>query len=139
MKLALRLFFLLPIVMLAGCENDSAAYRVGTTDEALTLMRESSLPWSDTVDLSLVVARMPDCQRRHHLKPQPAASSRVDIYEVRPRIYRIRQGKNWYAAETDTCTLEATPAQQPESAGTLIGSFQKRDDKLMFEPAQRDG
>ena len=48
--------------LLAGCVNDAASYMIGgDRHNAITLMRTQKWPWDDTVVLSVVAERQPDC------------------------------------------------------------------------------
>lgn len=118
-------------IALAGCENDAASYQIDGRDNALTLIREQHYFWSDDTDLGLVVARLPDCQRRHPMKPAPLSQTQVSVYEAGPQMFNIQQGKNWYAAETQGCTFQAMK-DAPEPPGKLLGTFSRKDGRLRF-------
>ena len=137
MSFRLRLLpLLLALPLLAGCEQERSAYMIDdNSDHALTLQREVKYPWSDKAELALVVARFPDCQRRHEMKPQPAASSKVSLYAMGERSFALQQGKNWYLADTQNCTLQAAEPPKDGATGKLIGTWQKRDGTFSFVPA----
>lgn len=130
-----RLIKLVPVVLagalLSGCVNDTASYMIDGRDHALTLLREQPYFWSDNTNLGLVVARLPDCQRRYPMKPAPLPQTQVSLYEIAPMQYQVQQGSNWYAVETQGCTLQALTAA-PEAQGKLLGSFERKDGKLRF-------
>ena len=65
----MRLPFVLALgAALAGCgSTDMASMPIQGSDHSLTLVREKPYAWSAGWDLAVVVTRMPDCQRRHHL------------------------------------------------------------------------
>ena len=126
---------LVAVAALAGCVDDTASYQVeGSQEHALVLMRQQRYFWSDNTDLMLVVARLPDCQRRHNLKPAPLPQTRVVLYEVAPNQFQLQQGDNWYVAETGGCTLQPLEAA-PDAPGKLLGTFDRKDDRLRFIPA----
>lgn len=132
----LWLLFVLPL--LVGCEQERAAYMIDdNSDHSLTLQREVKYPWSDQAGLALVVARFPDCQRWHPMKPQSATSSKVSLYALGERRFALQQGKNWYLADTQTCTLQPAEAPQEGAEGSLIGTWQKRDGVFSFVPAAK--
>ena len=118
-------------VLLSGCENDAASYQIDGKDHSLTLIREQDYFWSDNTRLGLVVTRLPDCQRRHPLKPAPLPQAQVSVYEVVPQQYQIQQGGNWYQVETQGCTFGALSGA-PETPGKLLGTFDRKDGKLRF-------
>lgn len=130
------LALLLALLLVAGCEQERVAYMIdGNSDHSLTLQREVKYPWSDKADLALVVARFPDCQRRHEMKPQPAASSKVSLYALGERSFALQQGKNWYVADTQNCTLQVVEPPNDGASGKLIGTWQKKDGSFSFVPA----
>lgn len=127
----ITVFLSLAAGLLAGCENDAASFQIEDKDHALTLIREQRLFWSKKTDLSLVVARLPDCQRRHSLEPAPLSRAQASVYALGPRHYLLQQGGNWYDIRTDRCTLEALE-QAPDIKTEALGTFDKQDGRLRF-------
>lgn len=119
--------------LLAGCENDAASYQIDGKEHALVFMRDQRYFWSDNTDLRVVVARLPDCQRRYDLKPAPLPKAQMSVYEVAPTQYQLQQGQYWYVADTSTCALQPLDAA-PEAPGKLLGTFDRQDDRLRFIP-----
>lgn len=117
--------------LLAGCENDAASFQIEDKDHALTLIREQRVFWSKKTDLSLVVARLPDCQRRYALEPAPLPRAQASVYALGPRHFLLQQGDNWYDINTERCGLEALE-QAPEIKAEPVGSFDKQDGRLRF-------
>lgn len=131
---------LLVLPLLAGCEQERAAYLIdGNSDHSLTLQREVKYPWSDQAELSAVVARFPDCQRWHPMKPQPVANSKVSLFALGERSFALQQGKNWYLADTQTCSMQLSEPLGDDGSGKLIGAWQKRNGAFSFVPAAADG
>ncbi|MBL8472909.1 MAG: hypothetical protein KF778_19680 [Rhodocyclaceae bacterium] len=130
--MAARVFLLLAAALvLCACESDSASYMIDRRDHALTVLRDKNFPWSSTYDTALVVARMPDCQRRYPLKPVPLKSGVVVVYPgAQENSFWVNQGNNWYAVSTADCSLKAAPAQAEVPAP--LGSFARKDGKLRF-------
>lgn len=120
---------------LAGCDNDATSYLIEGHDYALTYIREQRWFWSKNTDLSLVVARFPDCQRRHALKASPNGDGRAELFETMPGRYLLRRGKDWYALETQGCTLQEVAAPQSDAPGRALGRFEQRDGRLRFAAA----
>lgn len=118
-------------LLLGGCESDSASYIVDKRDHALTVLRDKAFPWSDSYDTALVVARLPDCQRRHPLKAVSLKNGVVVLYPgAQENAFLLSQGNNWYAASTADCSLKTLPA--PGEAPQPLGSFARKDGKLRF-------
>lgn len=137
MRTATKACLLLTLPLLAACEFDTAAYMIdGNSDHALTLVRDVKYWWSDKAELAVVVAHFPDCQRRYPLKLQPVNSSKVALYALGGSRFVLQQGKNWYLADAQNCTLEAAEAPREGEAGTLIGNWQKKDGTFGFYPVQ---
>ncbi len=122
--------------VVAGCENDAASYQIGgSKDDALTLIREQRYFWDGSANVALVVARYPDCQRRHTLNGTPLAEVRADLYEAAPRRYLLRNGDAWYAIDQRACAASQTNPPQPNQTGVLVGVFDRIDNKLRFQAA----
>jgi len=122
-------------LLLAGCENDAASFQdAGEQGQSLTLIREQRRFWDSNADVALVVARQPDCQRRHALKATPPADARVELFRDGARRYLLKQDGAWFLADAGTCQLSSTPAPaaavQPES----LGAFEREDGRLRFKP-----
>lgn len=123
---------LLPL--LTACVDDRVSFEVPDANEAITLIREQPLFWDDKVDLSIVVARMPDCMRRH---PPIAgkASTAVELYQYEPTTYIVKIGERMWATETRTCESFAPMKDKdvpPQGLGTRMGVWKQRGEKLEF-------
>lgn len=115
---------LVAIVSLSGCINDAASLQIDGKEHSLTVVREQSLPWEKRVDLYVVVARMPDCQRRHRLKSAGVSASAVDVYSPEIGTYYLQQGGRTYSVETATCEGFLELNEPPATGlGQKIGSF----------------
>lgn len=136
---------LLPLValpVLTGCINDAASLQIDGKDHSLTVVREQRLPWEQRVDLFVVVARMPDCQRRHHMKASSISASTVDVLSPEVGTYYLQQGARTYSVETATCEGFRELTALPESGlGAKIGSFKAVNGEYRFvdEPVAAGG
>lgn len=120
---------------LAGCQNDGASYMIaGDKDHSISLLREQRYPWSDEMTQRVVVARYPECQRRFEIVPGSTQGKRLDLYEIGPRLYVLRQDQVWYAVGTEKCAIEKFDEAPSPVPGTLLGSFRLGDEKLKFFP-----
>lgn len=123
---------LLLSVTLAACGNsDVATLPIQGSDHSLTLVREKPYIWSDGWELALVVSRMPDCMRRHHLKKAGDGSFKMDVFRSEQGAWILRQGKRWYVADTESCQLQQFE-EKPAAPGTLVGSFEDKSGTLKF-------
>lgn len=129
-------FRLLPALavlpFIAGCINDSASWLIDGGDHALTLIREQPWFWSDKVDLFVVAARLPECQRRHTLAPGTTARADLDVYQTGNNDFVLKQGERYYRIETRTCTGFAPLDAAPGDLGGRRGSFREQGGRLRF-------
>ena len=129
------------ILLLAGCIDDSASFEIGGRDHALSLIREQRYFWEDEVELSLVVTRLPDCQRRHALESVGTRGTKIELYETEAQTFLLRQDKNWYVADSDSCSVERIETPKQGAQGNLRGTFEQEDEeKFTFvkaEPAKQ--
>lgn len=126
-RIAVSLGMALCALTLTGCESDAASYMIEGRDHALTVFRERPWPWSERYETSVVVARFPDCQRRHAL--QPVAIGRGDLSLYRgdaERTFLLNQGPNWYRIDTGACTLQSLSAA-PAGLSPALGRFARID------------
>jgi hypothetical protein len=120
------------LLMLAGCSRDSASYYVDGREHALTVTRVQEYFWSDHMTVSLIVARLPDCQRRHMLAP--VSDSGIDVFASAAEVWTLRSGAALWRIDGSTCEL--INAASAGALGARVGSFTVRDKKLRFEAAQ---
>lgn len=134
MRLRHLLLPLLTLPLLAGCVNDAATLEIdGTREHVLVLMREQPYFWESKLELSLVVARMPACMRRHPLG-NGSVNTKVEIWQVPSGAYIIRVGKKMFVTETQNCVNFAKLDEEPpEGLGKLIGTFREKKGELVFE------
>lgn len=118
---------LLLLPLLAGCENSATAYTVDTSQHALILVREQPYFWTSTVDQSVVVSRLPHCQRKVRIHPDPAELTEMQVFEAGDLLWALRQGNRWYLAGTERCMVQDWDNPSGEPPGQLVGSFRLRD------------
>ena len=117
-------------VMLAACSAEPAAYLIAGNEVSLTVERTRPNFWTKDWQLSLIVSRLPDCQRRYHLKPASGAVE-VELYKPQDGVYIVHQGKHWYVTELKTCRFD-TFQEPPPEPGDLIGSFKESGGVFVF-------
>lgn len=135
-----KLFLLLPLLgLLSACVNDAASYQINGRDHALTLIRTQQWFWKKSVNLELVAARFPECQRRHAMKPAANRAAPISVYKLGLGTYLIEQGPRLYLAETRTCETFQSLDEEPQSGkGQKMGEFRQDDGgKLRFYPEQK--
>lgn len=124
------------VFSVGGCINDAASLPIDGKEHSLTVIREQSLPWEKRVDLFVVVARMPDCQRRHRLKSAGISASAVDVYSPEIGTYYLQQGARTYSVETATCENFRELTEPPSNGlGQKLGSFRAVGGEYRFVAA----
>jgi hypothetical protein len=124
---------------LAGCENEAASFQdPAQTGHSLTLIREQRVLWNGESDVALVVARFPDCQRRHGLATSPPGKARVEVHRANGRAYLLSAQDEWYFADAETCQLEVVEAPRAGEEGEILGAFDRKQDRLRFIPAETE-
>lgn len=139
-KIFARLLPLILVPLLGGCINDAASFQIDDKDHSLSLMREQKWPWEKRVELSVVVSRMPDCQRRHHLKSSSISSSTVEVFSSGDDSFYLQQGDRLYSVETNTCEgFRELTAPPTTGLGQKIGAFTGSAGEFRFvgEPAAK--
>lgn len=123
---------------LSGCVNDGIAMVIDGPDHAISLMRAQPRFWEKRMDLEIVVARLPTCQRRYALQPAPVSSDfKVTVYTTAPNTFLLEQGRHLYLTETETCKgFQKLDAPPPEGKGELLGVFREERGRLVFVAAQ---
>ncbi|WP_374338483.1 hypothetical protein [Methyloversatilis sp.] len=132
----LRLLLLPLAALSAGCEIDNAAYMIEGKEHALIISREKPFFWSDQYELAIIVSRMPNCQRRHPMKPARLSTGTVTVFEGgEPNRYVLRQGSSrWYAVNTTDCVFAVI--EKPATEPVVLGSFRDKGDKFSFVPVK---
>jgi len=127
---ALGVLALLPL--LAACENSATAYTIDTNQHALILVREQPYFWTSTVDQSLIVSRLPHCQRKVKIHPDAKELTDIDVFEAGSRLWALRQGERWYLAGTEQCLVQDWANPDDQAPGPQVGTFRLRDGKPAF-------
>ncbi len=128
---------LLPL-LLAGCVKQSASYYIDPQrDYAITVRAEQEYFWDEHTELVLVVANMPDCQRRFPIAKVPVAEVVVELFSAGDGVFTIRSGTEMWQVQTQDCTQLAAPA--PEAMGTPVAVFRigegEKMDLELIKPA----
>jgi hypothetical protein len=132
-----RVLPLLLLPFLAACSDQRATFEIKGSAHALSLIRVTGMPWEKTAKYSIVAARMPDCMRRH-LMSEASPDARVEVYSPGNEAWILKQDGGLFVTETRTCEGFARLDKVPEGGmGPLMGSFEMRNDTLVFTAAPR--
>jgi hypothetical protein len=123
--------------VLIGCENEVASFQdAAQPGQSLTLIREQRFFWDNSTEVAIVVARFPDCQRRHGLGASARDEWRVDVHRAVGRAYLIKARDTWYFADAQTCQLEEVEAPAAGEEGKIVGAFDQKKDRFKFVPTE---
>lgn len=125
-------FLLLTPLLLAGCVNQSTSYYIDGPDHSLTLRAEQEYFWNDALEVKMVAAHLPGCQRQFPMTILPAAELQIELYSAGDNVFSLRAGKQVMRIETGTCTR--LPEPTPEELGQSLGTFKlNAEKKMVFE------
>ena len=131
------LLTLLSASLLQGCSSDSASYDISDRYHSITLIRNKPYFWSQSYQQSVVIANMPQCQRRYNLADAPLNPYQVDVYDYSDAAHLwVVDGKQYYLLDHIDCKFKllTDPVPLPEERGALLGRFFNNEDGgLMFD------
>jgi hypothetical protein len=132
-----RLLPLVAVLLLSGCLQDAASYQFPEKDHAITLMRNQTWFWLDTVDIEVIAIRLPECNDGISVKDVPRDAS-LALYQAPDEypepIFILDTGKRHYAISTLSCRVQPFE-EAPADRGERIGQFQEKDGKFRFVSA----
>lgn len=128
------ILILLSALALTGCVSESASYYIDGRDHTLSLRAEQAYFWQDEVNVTMVAARLPDCQRVLPMANLPIAGFNVDLFGSGDNVYSLRAGTQVWRMQTLTCAQLTDP--NPGELGERLGTFKfDAQKKLVFEQA----
>ncbi|PJC96871.1 hypothetical protein GQ37_019600 [Janthinobacterium sp. BJB1] len=131
-----KLLIVMLSVLLSGCVQDFAIYMFDGQEHSLTVRRQQSYFWQDTVEVQLMATNLPHCQRLHTLSTAARPDIKVELFSAGDGLWNIRMGKQLWQAETNTCNELTEMENDPRAdLGQPVGQFVVVEDKLEFEPA----
>jgi hypothetical protein len=130
----LRLLPLLAVLSLTGCLQDTASYSFPEKNHAITLIRNQTWFWLDTVALDVVAVRLPDCDGSLHID-EVLRDSKMALYQAPDEypepIFILKIGKKHYAVSTQSCQVQLFK-EAPAELGEKLGQFYEKDGKFQF-------
>lgn len=118
-----KILTLVPLLLLAGCVNDSATfYADSTRDHTLTVRRQQEYFWKEDARYTLMAARLPDCQRAIPLGEMPLEDLDFELFASGDNVWSLRAGKYVWQVETQGCTL-VSEGGNTAATGTKLGTF----------------
>lgn len=127
----LALLLLLP---LAGCLQDSASYAFPEKDHAITLVRNQTWFWQDTMDLEVIAIRLPHCSGGTSVR-DVSLEGTFKFYQAPDEypepLHLLQVGKRIFAVSTQSCRVQEFK-ETPPDLGVKLGSFRVQDGKFQF-------
>ena len=128
---------LLIMPLLAACSDQRASFEIKGSANSLSLIRVTGMPWENTAQYSIVASRLPDCMRRHAMGKAPL-NAKAEVYSPGNDAWIIKLGNKMYVTETRSCEGFAKLDKAPDDGlGPLMGTFEMRDDTLVFTAAPK--
>ncbi len=131
-----RLLLPLAVLPLAGCLQDSASYIFPEKDHAITLVRNQTWPWQDTMDVEVIALRLPECDNGISVKHVPLAT-RIELFkgpdDYAEPIFILSMDKRFFAVSTQACQVQEFK-EAPPDPGLKLGLFAEKDGKFSFVP-----
>ncbi|MEC5397766.1 hypothetical protein [Uliginosibacterium sp. H1] len=132
-----RALIVLAAVLLSGCVNEGASYMVADDPHhSISLLREQRWVWDDKIEQHVVVARYPECQSRYDIAGGVKGNVQIELFEARPMLYVLHQGRDWYALGTEECKLQRFDAPPDAANLRALGSFRYQGEQLGFVAAK---
>jgi hypothetical protein len=137
MNLPTRSLLLLALLPLAGCLQDSASYAFPEKDHAITLVRNQTWFWQDTLEVEVMAIRLPECSGGLTIKNVPLATN-VAFYQAPDEypepLFLLKPDKRVFAVSTQSCRVQEFK-EAPANPGVRLGTFLVQDDVFKFVPA----
>ena len=128
------LLLLTPLLLLAGCVNESASYAIDSSDHALTVIVTQDYFWSKQANLAVVATRLPDCQRQFDLGKAPLTDLNVELFSTGDESFLLRSGDDMWQVETQGCTELPPPSANVQAQPIGVFHLDSKK-KLVFERA----
>jgi len=130
-----KILFLVPLLLLAGCVNDSATFYVdGSREHTLTVRRQQEYFWKEDAQYTLMAARLPDCQRAIALGEMPLEGLDFELFASGDNVWSLRAGKYVWQVETQGCTL-VSEGGSTTATGAKLGTYsaESKKTKMRFD------
>lgn len=127
-----KTLILLTPLLLAGCIKQSASYYVSDTrDHAITVRAEQEYFWDQSMTMTMVASRYPDCQRAMPLMKVPKDEVAVELFDAGEGIFTVRSGTQVMQVDSLSCTQLPEPAA--DGYGEPVGVFRLGEEKMQFD------
>jgi hypothetical protein len=127
---------LLTPLLLAGCVNDTASYKIDPNDHAITVRVVQDYFWSKQARLRVTATRLPDCQRLLDVGEVDIAGLEIELFASGPGLYTLRSGDDVWLVETQGCSEREAPAADAVTGQALGVFYLDEHNKMVFESAE---
>jgi len=131
---SLRLLPFVAVLSLTGCLQDTASYAFPEKDHAITLVRNQTWFWQDTVDVEVIAIRLPDCDGGMRIE-DVLRDEKLTFYKAPDAypepIFLLQAGTRLYAISTQSCQVQKFK-EAPADLGEKLGQFYEKDGKFQF-------
>lgn len=118
-------------LLLSACGNSQQAFlNINNRGQSLVLLRDQAY-WRGPWQTALIVAALPQCQRRYPMDGLDANTFHLDVYRPESGVFILNAGKRWYVIELQQCGFQSYQDPPPEP-GEMIGSFRIKNDVLQY-------
>jgi hypothetical protein len=132
----LRYLPLLVLPFLTGCLQDTASFMFPEKNHAITLVRNQTWFWQNTVDVDLIAIRLPDCNGGLTVKGLPE-DSQYTLYkapdEYPEPLHLVKTGKRVFALSTQSCRVQEFQ-ETPPDLGEKLGVFEVKGGTFQYVP-----
>jgi len=130
----LPVIFLAPL-LLAGCFIKTASYPIDNDEHVITVRVEKPYFWSKEGPLSVIMSRLPDCQRQIELGSVWIDGMQVELFGNGNNVYTLRADDEAWQIDTTTCsTLEQPDADAVTGLPLGIFSFDANNNLIYEKP-----
>ena len=133
---------LVSVLLLAGCDLDTVSYGITGRNHSITLIRDRPFFWSQKYNQNVIVANMPECQRRYRLQQADVRKPyNVQIYDYGTFTHLWIVQDQYYLFDHINCRFEysKTAIQPPTSEDAYIGEFYEDENgRLSFKNARAE-
>jgi hypothetical protein len=138
MNFPTRPLLLIAMLPLTGCLQDTASYPFPEKDHAITLVRNQTWFWQDTLDVEVIVIRLPECNGGMRILDVPV-NTQITLYqapdEYQEPLHLLQSGKRVLAVSAQSCRVQEFK-EAPDDLGRQLGVFRVKDERFQFVPAE---
>jgi len=136
-----RSLLFLAVLPLAGCLQDTASYSFPEKGHAITLVRNQTWFWQDTLEIEVMASHLPDCNGGMTIKEVPV-DTRIAMYQAPDEypepLHLLKTGKRVFAVSTQSCRVQEFK-EVPPDLGVKLGTFRVKDQVFQFVAADPAG